>query len=97
MLNLLAYIGTYVGIQLENNNKEPEKETKDKNQVDPIALIFWGVLLVAYGLFSTYRLLTADIESNLLYIVTPNLILTAFGIIIGFLGLRQEKNRKKSG
>jgi hypothetical protein len=82
-------------IQLDNN-KEPEKGTKNDEQgVDPVQLIIWGILLVGYGIYTTYRTLTAGIESNLLYIITPNLILTAFGVIISFVGYRREKKDKK--
>ena len=85
-------------IPLNNNNKEPKKETKiNKQKVDPVQLIIWGILLVAYGIYTTYGTLNSGIESNLLYIITPNLILTAFGVIISFVGYRREKKDKKSG
>jgi hypothetical protein len=79
-----------------DENKEPTKVTKkDEQGVDPVQLIIWGALLVAYGIYTTYGALTAGFESNLLYIVTPNLILTAFGVIISFVGYRREKKDKK--
>lgn len=83
-------------IHLDNNTEKPEKETKKiSDGVDPIQLIIWGFLLVAYGIYTTYGALTSGIESNLLTIMMPNLILTAFGVIISSVGYRREKENKK--
>ena len=76
------------------NNTEPQ-EIKDKKGVDPITLIIWGVLLILYGVYTTYNTLMADIQSNLLYIITPNLILTFFGILVSLEGYKREKKGKK--
>jgi hypothetical protein len=74
-------------------NTEPQ-EIKDKKGVDPITLIIWGVLLILYGVYTTYNTLMADIQSNLLYIITPNLILTFFGVLVSFEGYKREKKGK---
>lgn len=81
-------------ILMENNKENPDKENKDSKGIDPIQLLIWGILLVAYGLYSTYRTANSGIESNLLYILMPNIILTIFGFIMILVGYRREKESK---
>ena len=93
---LLIYFEAYEGIKMENE-VEQNKENNDKlGGIDPVTLIIWGILLVIYGVYTTYNTLIADIESNLLYIITPNLILTFFGTIMTLEGYKREKKGKKN-
>ena len=48
--------------------------------VDPVQLMIWGVLLVAYGLYSTYRALNSEIEVSLIFFIAPYLVVTFFGV-----------------
>jgi hypothetical protein len=91
---LLIYLEPYEWINMENGG---ELNTEKTNSIDPMTLIIWGVLLVIYGVYTTYNTLNAGIETNLLYIITPNLILTFFGTLALLEGYKREKKVKKSG
>ena len=93
---LLIYFEAYEGINMDKEvEQNPDKNDRLKG-IDPVTLIIWGILLVIYGVYTTYNTLMADIESNLLYIITPNLILTIFGIMFTLEGYKREKKGKKS-
>lgn len=78
-----------------DKNEKPLDENMKKNQgIDPVQLIIWGILLVAYGIYSTYKTVNAGIEANLIFILMPNLIMTVFGILMILVGYRRENERK---
>jgi hypothetical protein len=74
---------------------DSKNEEQEKWGVDPIQLIIWGILLVAYGGYSIYQTINADIESNLIVYIMPNLILSIFGVMISVLGYKREKMDRK--
>jgi hypothetical protein len=76
---------------MDNSEKPLEENSERFGGVDPVQLIIWGILLVAYGIYSTYRTVNLDIENNLIYLLTPNIIMTFFGILMILLGYRREK------
>ena len=65
--------------------------------VDPIQLMIWGALLVVYGIYTVYQAIMQGEGRNTLYLVTPNLILTFFGVLVAAVGYRSEKENRKSG
>ena len=82
-------------IQMDKNEKSPDENMKKNQGIDPVQLIIWGILLVAYGVYSTYKTANAGIETNLIFILMPNLIMTVFGILMILVGYRKENERKE--
>ncbi|MBN2334770.1 hypothetical protein JXL21_04370 [Candidatus Bathyarchaeota archaeon] len=64
-------------------------------RIDPIQLMIWGVLLVAYGLYSAYGAVNSEMEGGLMFILVPYLAITFFGATISIYGYRKEKEKKK--
>ena len=73
-------------IQMDKNEKPPDKNMIKNQGIDPIQLVIWGILLVAYGVYSTYKTANAGIETNLIFILMPNLIMTVLGILMILVG-----------
>ena len=65
--------------------------------VDPIQLMIWGALLIIYGVITVVQTLRWAEGRNTLYLVTPNLILTFFGVLVAAVGYRSEKENRKRG
>ncbi len=62
--------------------------------IDPLQLIIWGILLVAYGVYSSFRVIQDTGEVSVFFRVIPFLVITFFGIVIIMRGYRDEKERK---
>jgi choline-glycine betaine transporter len=80
---------------LNPEENSPEKqENPFKN--DPLQYIIWGILLVAFGLYSIYKLLTQPVEGSVIMVGMPYYIVLLFGILVTGIGIRREKERKEN-
>jgi len=79
------------------SDKAPQEK---KGGVDPLTLIFWGVLLAGYGLYASYSAYVNPLETMKTLAVGPYAVIAAFGVIVaakGYRDYRAEKTEKKVG
>lgn len=60
---------------------------------DPLPFIFWGILLLFYGLYKLYQVMKniEKINNLQLYLIEP-IIMTIFSLIVLWLGFKSKKN-----
>jgi hypothetical protein len=74
------------------NNKE-----KNKKNTDPITYVIWGILLLFFGIYNIYQIIT-DKKDNLFYeVIYIPIIITVFGLTMIGVGLITEMKNKKLG
>jgi len=68
-------------------------EVNTSKKRDPLTFIFWGLLLILYGLYAFYNFINnlEAMNNNLLYLA-QSIIMLIFGSIVFLKGFRDRNN-----
>lgn len=68
-------------------------EVNKSKKRDPLTFIFWGLLLILYGLYAFYNFINnlEAMNNNLLYLA-QSIIMLIFGSIVFLKGFRDRNN-----
>jgi predicted Co/Zn/Cd cation transporter (cation efflux family) len=81
------------GIDLGSNAETAPQEKK--RGVDPLTLVFWGMLLAGYGLYASYSAYINPLETLKTLAVGPYAVVAVFGVIVAAKGYRDYRAEKK--
>jgi len=66
-----------------------------RKKIDPIQLVFWGLLLALYGVYGIYSSLKSQYELNFQSALYPYIVVLFFGITISYIGVKKERESPK--
>jgi len=80
-------------IKYDSNLSLNMDEGKKTRKRDPLTFIFWGLLLILYGLYTFYNFIN-NIEAinNYLLYLAQSIIMIMFGSIVFLIGFRDRNN-----
>lgn len=78
-----------------DENNEKRDEVREGKTIDPIQLVFWGLLLVLYGVYGIYSSLKDLYEQNFQLVLYPYIVVLFFGIAVSYIGIKGERESRK--
>ena len=81
--------------EMDENNPEKRDEKGEGKTIDPIQLVFWGLLLVVYGVYGIYSSLKDLYEKNFQLVLYPYIVVLIFGIAVSYIGVKRERESPK--
>ena len=81
--------------EMDENNHEKRDEMGKGRIVDPIQLVFWGLLLMLYGIYGIYSSFKSQYEINFQSALYPYIVVLFFGITISYIGIKKERESPK--
>lgn len=78
-----------------DENNEKRDEVREGKTIDPIQLVFWGLLLVLYGVYGIYSSFKGQYEMNFQSALYPYIVVLFFGITIFYIGIKKERESPK--
>lgn len=82
-------------IEMEDNEQEKLGEKKERKRIDPLQLVFWGLLLAFYGVYGIYCSFKSRSEVSLTSVLLPYIVVLVFGITISYIGFKGERESTK--
>ena len=73
-----------------------KEQGQGKKGVDPLTLIFWGILLAGYGLYAAYSSYVNPVETEKVLAIGPYAVVVVFGVIVALKGYRDYRAEKKT-
>ena len=80
---------------MDGNDQEKRDEKKVGKGIDPLQLLFWGLLLALYGVYGIYSSYKSRFEVNLTSVFFPYIVVLIFGITVSYIGFKGERESKK--
>jgi predicted Co/Zn/Cd cation transporter (cation efflux family) len=81
--------------EMDENNPEKRDEKGEGKTIDPIQLVFWGLLLVLYGAYGIYSSLKDLYEQNFQLVLYPYIVVLFFGMAVYYIGIKGERESRK--
>jgi len=78
-----------------DENNEKRDEVREGKQIDPIQLVFWGLLLMLYGIYGIYSSFKSQYEINFQSALSPYIVVLFFGMVISYIGIKKERESPK--
>jgi len=82
-------------IEMEDNEQERLDEKKEGKRIDPLQLLFWGLLLTLYGVYGIYSSFKSRSEVNFTSVLFPYIVVLVFGITVSYIGFKGERESTK--
>ena len=80
---------------MDENNQEKRDEMREGITIDPIQLVFWGLLLMLYGVYGIYSSFKSQYEINFQSVLFPYIVVLIFGMAVSYIGIMRERESPK--
>lgn len=82
-------------IEMEDNKQEKLDEKEERKRIDPLQLVFWGLLLALYGVYGIYSSFKSRSDVNFTSVLFPYVVVLVFGITVSYIGVKGERESTK--